>query len=137
MATNSTTRHDTTKTGRSKATTTLMETVVDARVLQNNEFTWKPEEKRGDNVVPAHYHGRVSGVDVHLRGGLLPNAFEAVRLEVRERTVETGGREVSYISLNLYPAPGEVPEQRLLMGEEVGMVTIKRRNGAVTIQAIG
>ena len=24
-----------------------------------------------------------------------------------------------------------------LMGEEVGMVTIKRRNGAVTIQAIG
>lgn len=135
--TTNSTRHDTTKTGRAKATTTLVKILVDARVLHHATFTWKDEEKRGDNVVPAHYHARVSGVDVHLRGGLLPDALGAAWIEVRERTVETEGREVSYISLNLYPAPGEVPEQRLLMGEEVGMVTIKRRNGAVTIQAIG
>lgn len=136
MTTN--TRHDTTKTtGRAKATTTLMETLVDARILHHATFTWKPEEKRGDNVVPAHYHARLGGIDVHLRVGLLPDALGAARLEVRERTVETGGREVSYLSLNLYPAPGEAPEHRLLMCETVGAVTFKRRNGAITIQAIG
>lgn len=134
---NSTTRHDNTKNGRSKATTTLVETLVDARVLHHATFTWKDEEKRGDNIIPAHYHARVGGIDVHLRDGLLPDALGVARLEVRERTVETGGRDVTYLSLNLYPAPGETPERRLLMTEEVGTVTFKRRNGAVTIQAIG
>lgn len=137
MTTNST-RHDTTKTtGRAKATTTLTQILVDARVLHHTTFTWKDEEKRGDNVVPAHYHSRVGGIDVHLRDGLLPDALGVARLEVRERTVETGGRDVTYLSLNLYPAPGETPEHRLLMGEEVGAVTFKRRNGTITIQVIG
>lgn len=137
MTTNST-RHDTTKTtGRAKATTTLTQILVDARVLHHTTFTWKDEEKRGDNVVPAHYHARVGGIDVHLRDGLLPDALGVARLEVRERTVETGGRDVTYLSLNLYPAPGETPEHRLLMGEEVGAVTFKRRNGTITIQVIG
>lgn len=83
--------------------------------LAASEFTEVPEKGN----VPAHYHARIGGVNVHLHGGLRPSEIGKIlgRFEARARTVKNmviNREPLQYWSANLYPTIETATEEILV-----------------------
>lgn len=79
--------------------------------------------------VPAYWHARVGGINMHLRDGLAPGREIVGLIEVSVRKTQPDGRDgfVSreYFAVNLYPADGPATHVLRLGPEGAGATTVE------------
>ncbi|NBT37118.1 MAG: hypothetical protein EBT21_03205 [Actinobacteria bacterium] len=90
---------------------------IPSAVLDMSASDFKQVAANGN--IPAHFHGRKSAANVHLHGGLTPDAIgrQVGRVEIKVRLVKNkkpNGAPVEYYSVNFYPTT-ERPSKQIVI----------------------